>query len=133
MQKNVERTPSAKVHGGLKVRKGAKGRASGTAAAVGGKKGVKTAVMTKVAVAHSEQINAVLEAAGRSGFLGEKTGRISGRINPALLKQAKRRTGIKTDTDLIEFALANVALEDNFAEAFKRSRGTVDRDLKLGF
>jgi hypothetical protein len=131
MQKNVERAPSATVQGGLKARKGAKGSASGTAATIGGKKAVKAAVAVKAV--DSEQIKAVLRAAGKSGFLGEKTSRISGRINPTLIKQAKRRTGIKTDTDLIEFALANVALEDNFADAFKRVRGRVDRDLKLGF
>ena len=44
-----------------------------------------------------------------------------------------RQTGIETDTDLIEFALATVALEDNFAEAFKVARGKVDPKLKLGF
>jgi predicted metalloprotease len=40
---------------------------------------------------------------------------------------------IETDTDLIEFALADVALEDDFVDVFKRSRGKVDPDLKLGF
>jgi hypothetical protein len=54
-------------------------------------------------------------------------------VSPALVRQAKRQTGIDTDTGLIEFALATVALEDNFAETFKRSRGKVDRELKLGF
>jgi len=49
------------------------------------------------------------------------------------VRQAKRQTGIETDTDLIEFALATVALEDNFAEAFKEARGRVDLELKLGF
>ena len=33
--------------------------------------------------------------------------RIGGRVSPALVEQAKARTGIETDTDLIEFALAN--------------------------
>jgi hypothetical protein len=56
-----------------------------------------------------------------------------GRVSPALVKQAKRQTGIETDTDLIEFALATVALEDNFAEAFKASRGKVDPEVELGF
>jgi hypothetical protein len=41
--------------------------------------------------------------------------------------------GIQADTDLIAFALANVALEDEFAEAFKDVRGKVDGRLKLGF
>ena len=54
-------------------------------------------------------------------------------MSPALIEQAKRRTGIESDTDLIEFALANIALEDDFAEAFKASRGKVDPDLKLDF
>ena len=52
---------------------------------------------------------------------GGKSGRIGGRVSPALVEQAKRQTGIETDTDLIEFALATVALEDNFAETFKAS------------
>src|SRR6218665_921019 len=55
---------------------------------------------------------AVLSAAEKSGLLGEKSARIGGRISPALLEQAKKQTGISTDTDLIEFALANLALED---------------------
>ena len=59
--------------------------------------------------------------------------RIGGRVSPALVEQAKARTGIETDTDLIEFALANIALEDRFAETFKAVRGTVDPGLKLGF
>ena len=79
------------------------------------------------------RFEAVMQAAERSGLLGEKSGRIGGRVSSALVEQAKRQTGIETDTDLIEFALATVALEDNFAQAFKRSRGKVDPELKLGF
>jgi len=79
------------------------------------------------------RFDAVMQAAERSGLLTEKSGRIGGRVSPALVAQAKRRTGIETDTDLIEFALASIALEDDFAEAFKKSRGKVDPDLKLGF
>lgn len=76
---------------------------------------------------------AVLAAAEKSGLLGEKSARIGGRISPALLEQAKKQTGISTDTDLIEFALANVALQDEFSKAFDTVRGTVDPSLKLGF
>ncbi len=79
------------------------------------------------------QVKAVLLAAEKSGLLREKSSRIGGRISPALIKKAKKQTGIETDTDLIEFALANVALEDDFAKAFKKSRGKVDPALKLGF
>jgi hypothetical protein len=79
------------------------------------------------------QVGAVMAAARRSGLLLEKDGRIGGRVSHALVERAKARTGIETDTDLIEFALANIALEDRFAESFKAVRGKVDPDLKLGF
>jgi len=74
-----------------------------------------------------------MRAAEKFGLLNEKSGRIGGRVSPALVRQAKRQTGIETDTDLIEFALATVALEDNFADVFKESRGKADPKLKLGF
>jgi hypothetical protein len=78
------------------------------------------------------RFKAVMQAAQRSGLLSEKSGRIGGRVS-SLIKQAKRQTGIEADTDLIEFALATVALEDNFAVTFKKSRGKVAPELKLGF
>lgn len=80
-----------------------------------------------------ERFQAVMRAAEQAGLLRGKSGRIGGRVSPALVEQAKRLTGIESDTDLIEFALASVALEDNFAELFTESRGTVDPALKLGF
>jgi hypothetical protein len=79
------------------------------------------------------RFKAVMQAAQRSGLLSEKSGRIGGRVSSALIKQAKRQTGIEADTDLIEFALATVALEDNFAATFNKSRGKVAPELKLGF
>ncbi len=82
---------------------------------------------------HATQVEAVMAAAQRSGLLHEKSGRIGGRVSPALVEQAKARTGIEADTDLIEFALANIALEDKFADTFKATRGKVDPDLDLEF
>lgn len=79
------------------------------------------------------RVDAVMKAAEHSGLLGEKSKRIGGRISPALIEQAKRHTGIETDTDLIEFALAAVALDDDFGSAFRKTRGTIDPELKLGF
>jgi hypothetical protein len=84
-------------------------------------------------VVSKARFEAVMRAAKQSGLLNEKGGRIGGRVSPALVRQAKRQAGIETDTDLIEFALATIALEDNFADAFKESRGKVDPRLKLGF
>lgn len=87
----------------------------------------------KLVVVNATRFEAVMKAAEHSGLLGEKSTRIGGRISPALLEQAKKQTGIQTDTDLIEFALANVALDDNFGQTFEKVRGTVDPSLKLGF
>ena len=49
------------------------------------------------------------------------------------VEQAKKRTGMPMYADLIAVTLANVALEDDSAEAFKDARGKVDASLKLGF
>lgn len=98
-----------------------------------GKTAIIKTTSDKAAISESVQVEAVMAAAERSGLLREKSGRIGGRVSRTLVAKAKARTGIKTDTDLIEFALANVALEDNFAEHFKASRGRVDADIKLGF
>ena len=93
----------------------------------------KRELATSGLVVSKARFEAVMLAAEQSGLLSEKGSRIGGRVSPALVRQAKRQTGIETDTDLIEFALATVALEDNFASAFKESRGKVDPTLKLGF
>lgn len=75
----------------------------------------------------------VMNKAKASGLLDEKSSRITGRVSKALVEQAKRRTGVTENTRLIELALANLALEDNFAEAFKSVKGAVPPDIKLGF
>jgi hypothetical protein len=112
--------------GGAKHQSAAKGEAGRTLAKRDASSGNFVAV-------HETQVEAVMAAAQRSGLLQEKSGRIGGRVSPALVERAKARTGIKADTDLIEFALANIALEDKFSEGFRAVRGTVDADLKLGF
>ncbi len=87
----------------------------------------------RLTISRDRQVEAVMAAARRSGLLHGKGSRIGGRVSPALVKRAKARTGIKADTDLIEFALANIALEDKFAAAFRAVRGKVDPDLNLEF
>jgi hypothetical protein len=115
-------TPGAKQSTGSPL----KGRARGT-------KIVQRDAKTDQLLVSKARFEAVMQAAEQSGLLREKSGRIGGRVSPALVEQAKRQTGIETDTDLIEFALATVALEDKFAETFKASRGKVYPELKLGF
>lgn len=92
-----------------------------------------TDTIERAVIAAEGKISAVMEAAESAGLLGDKSSRIGGRISAALIAEAKQRTGISGDTDLIEYALANIALSDEFAEAFKAARGAVDPDLKLGY
>lgn len=80
-----------------------------------------------------ERVESVMAAAQRLGLLSDRSSRIAGRVSPALVVAAKRRTGIKTDTDLIVLALAIVALKDNFAKAFEEADGKVDPKLELGY
>ena len=124
----------AKKSAGKAAARGAKRPTAGLSRSAGGRaEAAQGDAKTAQPAVGKARFDAVMRAAERSGLLSEKSGRIGGRVSPALVKQAKRQTGIQTDTDLIEFALATVALEDNFAEAFKESRGKVDPKLKLGF
>jgi len=47
--------------------------------------------------------------------------------------QAKKRTGVISDTDLIELALANIAVADDYAEWLIARRGTIGREADLEF
>lgn len=80
-------------------------------------------------------ITRTLDAAREEGLLpsGEKDARISGRIHRRLLDAAKHATGLTSETALLEYALAKVALEDDFASRLANLRGSVDPDLDLAF
>src|SRR5262245_32121622 len=78
----------------------------------------------------TSRYEAVMEAAERAGLLEDKDSRIAGRVSSALVAQAKRQTGIESDTDLIAFALASIAIEDDFIEVFRAVRGKIDPTLK---
>jgi hypothetical protein len=56
----------------------------------------------------------VIDTARRLGLLEGQNGRIGGRIRRDLVAAAKEKSGIKSDTELLEYALAKVALEDDF-------------------
>ncbi len=76
----------------------------------------------------------VLVMAEREGLLdGGRTQVVRGRMPEALVSQAKKRTGIKSDTDLIEVALANIAVGDDYAEWLLSQRGTIDPEVDLEF
>ncbi len=76
----------------------------------------------------------VLAFAEQQGLLqGTRTHVVRGRMPEALVSSAKARTGIRSDTKLIEVALANLALADDYAEWLLSQRGTVPGELDLEF
>lgn len=80
-------------------------------------------------------VEKVLDAARSQGIISQsdKDAKVSGRVHRSLLDAAKQRTGLTSETALLEYALAKVAIEDNFAERFSRLRGSVPRDVELEF
>jgi hypothetical protein len=76
---------------------------------------------------------AVLEAARKLGLLGGENRRIGGRVCGDLVAAAKKKSRITSDTELIEYALAEVALEDDFGTRLIRRKGRVAKDADLEF
>lgn len=62
---------------------------------------------------------------------GEKTKRIGGRVSPELLAAAKDRSGLESDSALLEYALTKVALEDDFGPRLLARKGSVPDDVDL--
>ncbi len=81
-----------------------------------------------------ERLKDVLEIAEEKGLLrGARTRVVRGRLPEALVSKAKTRSGIKSDTDLLEVALANLAVGDDYPEWLLSRRGTVNEDIDLEF
>jgi len=82
----------------------------------------------------SNRLKHILVIAQDAGLLkGARTRVVRGRMPEALVNKAKARTGISKDTDLLEVALANLAVADDFPEWLLSQKGTVNKDLDLEF
>ena len=82
----------------------------------------------------SRKLREVMVIAENEGLLrGDRTRIVRGRMPEALVARAKKRTGINSDTDLIEMALANIAVADDYADWLLSRRGVVDREADLEF
>lgn len=80
-------------------------------------------------------VDRVIATARAEGLIQptDKDARVSGRVHRSLLDAAKQRAGLTSETALLEYALAKVALEDDFGDYFARLRGSVSRDVDLEF
>jgi len=75
-----------------------------------------------------------LAIARETGLLkGSRTKLVRGRMPDALVAKAKARSGVQSDTELIEVALANLAVADEYAGWLLGHRGKVSKDLDLEF
>ena len=84
--------------------------------------------------ARSNKVREVLTIAESQGLLsGERTQVVRGRMPRSLVARAKSRTGIASDTDLIEVALAHIAVADDYPDWLLSQRGTVAPEVDLEF
>jgi hypothetical protein len=89
---------------------------------------------TTVAAVRSSKLREVINVAQVKGlFSGRRTKMLRGRMPQALVKKAKQRTGIDSDTVLIEVALAYLAVADECTDWLLKQRGTISQDVDLEF
>ena len=81
-----------------------------------------------------DRLRAALTIADRLGLLrGARTQIVRGRMPEALVRKAKVRSGARTNTELIEMALANLAVADQYPDWLLSQRATVDKEIDLEF
>ena len=81
-------------------------------------------------VERRQAVHAVAEEAGL--FEGPKTP-VGARLSKRLLDTAKKTAGLTSTTEVLEYALAKMALEDDFGPKLLAREGTVPADLDLEF
>lgn len=84
------------------------------------------------AVLSERRREAIISAAAGEGLLGGERAALGARTPRALVARAKARSGIQSTSALVEYALARVALEDDFAERLVARRGSLPTDFDLG-
>jgi len=87
---------------------------------------------TRLTKKSSGRFHEALTIAQQAGLLaGTKTEVVRGRMPKALVRKARSRSGARSDTELIEVALANLAVADDYPDWLLAQRGTVGKDIDL--
>jgi len=73
----------------------------------------------------------VLATVREKGLLGARDRTIGGRVPAPLVAAAKARSGIRSDSELLLYALSKVAVEDDFGRRLVGRKGRVPRDVEL--
>lgn len=100
----------------------------------GGTAGAAESSAALTATTQRNRTDLIMSEARNAGLIGgPKDAIIRGRVSKALVKAARKRAGAVSDTELLELALSNLALADDFGERFLNRKGSVDPDLDLEF
>jgi hypothetical protein len=87
-----------------------------------------------ISASRRHRVELVMNEARNAGLVGgPKDMVIRGRVSKSLVKAAKKRAGVTSDTELLEIALSSFALEDDFGEKFLKRKGSIAPDLPLEF
>jgi len=87
-----------------------------------------------IGTTRSSRLREVMTIAEQEGLLdGERTQVVRGRMPRALVARAKNRSGIVSDTALIEIALANIAVADDYPDWLLSQRGAIPAGVDLEF
>jgi hypothetical protein len=81
----------------------------------------------------SEARAAVIGEAASIGMLAGTRRPVGVRLPEGLIAAARRRSGAQSLTELVEYALAKVALEDDFGPRLLAREGSISPDLDLEF
>jgi hypothetical protein len=75
--------------------------------------------------------HAVLELQQTGALTGARSQKLSIRVDPGLIEAARRRTGLHSDSDLINAALAVIAAGDDYGAWLVRQSGRLPEDFEL--
>ena len=81
----------------------------------------------------AKRVATTLRTAAAAGLTeGSKDKRLSGRAHSRLFEAAAAKSGLNV-SELLEYALAKVALEDSFVETLLSLKGSIPKDIDLEF
>lgn len=73
----------------------------------------------------------IVAAAEEAGLLTGAKDNIGARVPKPLLNAAKAKSGLSGTTEVVEYALARLALEDDFGAKLVARKGRIPADLDL--
>ena len=91
------------------------------------------AVETEFDLIAAERLESVTAVAEEAGLFEGARDAIGARVPRSLIDAAKARSGLTSTTAVIEYALAKLALEDDYGAKLLSLKGTVPGDIDLEF